>query len=149
MCSSDLKPMLDEVMGVWVAPFIMATINTRNVHRSNFLMNHVWGSDFVYDEMIVTGPGEKGEAIAKEIGGAFLRCDVSSEADGPREWRRWQRRFPEILEPLQVAVIGFETAGGEHLFRVQGGPLDEDGAKNVCAKIKAEGAGCFVIRPAQ
>jgi NAD(P)-dependent dehydrogenase (short-subunit alcohol dehydrogenase family) len=25
---------------------------------------------------------EKGEAIAKELGGAFLRCDVSNEADG-------------------------------------------------------------------
>jgi len=25
---------------------------------------------------------EKGEAVAKEIGGAFVRCDVSSEADG-------------------------------------------------------------------
>ena len=25
---------------------------------------------------------EKGEAIAKEIGGAFVKCDVSSEADG-------------------------------------------------------------------
>ena len=25
---------------------------------------------------------EKGEAVAKEIGGAFVKCDVSSEADG-------------------------------------------------------------------
>jgi NAD(P)-dependent dehydrogenase (short-subunit alcohol dehydrogenase family) len=25
---------------------------------------------------------DKGEAVAKEIGGAFVRCDVSSEADG-------------------------------------------------------------------
>jgi NAD(P)-dependent dehydrogenase (short-subunit alcohol dehydrogenase family) len=25
---------------------------------------------------------DKGEAIAAEIGGAFVRCDVSSEADG-------------------------------------------------------------------
>jgi NAD(P)-dependent dehydrogenase (short-subunit alcohol dehydrogenase family) len=25
---------------------------------------------------------EKGEAIAKDIGGAFVKCDVSSEADG-------------------------------------------------------------------
>ena len=24
---------------------------------------------------------EKGEAVAKEIGGAFVRCDVSNEAD--------------------------------------------------------------------
>jgi len=26
---------------------------------------------------------EKGEAIAKELGGAFVKCDVSNEADGP------------------------------------------------------------------
>ena len=25
---------------------------------------------------------EKGEAIAQEIGGAFVKCDVSNEADG-------------------------------------------------------------------
>ena len=25
---------------------------------------------------------EKGEAVAKDIGGVFVRCDVSSEADG-------------------------------------------------------------------
>ena len=25
---------------------------------------------------------EKGEAVAKEIGGAFVKCDVSNEADG-------------------------------------------------------------------
>ena len=25
---------------------------------------------------------EKGEAVAKEIGGAFVKCDVTSEADG-------------------------------------------------------------------
>ena len=25
---------------------------------------------------------EKGEAIAKELGGAFVKCDVSNEADG-------------------------------------------------------------------
>ena len=25
---------------------------------------------------------DKGEAVAREIGGAFVRCDVTSEADG-------------------------------------------------------------------
>ena len=43
---------------IWVAPFVMAAINTRNVHRSNFLLRHAYGTDFVYDEMLVTGPGE-------------------------------------------------------------------------------------------
>ncbi len=61
------KPMLDEAIGSWVAPFVMAAINTRVVHRSNFLLGHAWGTDFVYDEMMVTGTGEKGEARAQAI----------------------------------------------------------------------------------
>jgi short subunit dehydrogenase-like uncharacterized protein len=51
----------------WTAPFIMAPINTRNVHRSNFLQAHAYGADLVYDEMLVTGPGDQGEAIARSI----------------------------------------------------------------------------------
>jgi short subunit dehydrogenase-like uncharacterized protein len=61
------KPLLDEDMGVWTAPFAMATINTRNVHRSNMLLNFPYGKDFVYDEMVLTGPGEQGEANAKKL----------------------------------------------------------------------------------
>jgi short subunit dehydrogenase-like uncharacterized protein len=61
------KPLLDEDMGVWTAPFVMATINTRNVHRSNLLLNFQYGQDFVYDEMVITGPGEQGEANARKL----------------------------------------------------------------------------------
>ena len=61
------KPMLDEDLGQWTAPFVMATINTRNVHRSNMLLNFPYGKDFVYDEMVVTGLGEQGEANAKRL----------------------------------------------------------------------------------
>src|SRR6202158_5143146 len=61
------KPLLDEDMGLWTAPFVMATINTRNVHRSNMLMNFSYGKDFVYDEMVLTGPGDQGEANAKRL----------------------------------------------------------------------------------
>jgi hypothetical protein len=50
-----------------VAPFVMAAINTRNVHRSNFLLGQAYGADFVYDEMLVTGAGEKGQAMAKAV----------------------------------------------------------------------------------
>ena len=63
------KPMIDEALGadMWVAPFVMAAINTRNIHRSNFLMEHTYGQDFVYDEMMITGAGEKGQAIANHV----------------------------------------------------------------------------------
>ncbi|MBX9886250.1 MAG: saccharopine dehydrogenase NADP-binding domain-containing protein [Novosphingobium sp.] len=61
------KPFLDEATGSWAAPFIMAVINTKNVHRTNFLRGHPYGADFVYDEMMLTGPGEQGQAIADHI----------------------------------------------------------------------------------
>ena len=37
------KPYYDESLKSWVAPFIMAAINTRNVHRSNMLLGHQYG----------------------------------------------------------------------------------------------------------
>ena len=61
------KPFLDDATGSWAAPFIMAVINTKNVHRTNFLRGHPYGADFVYDEMVLTGPGEQGQAIAEHI----------------------------------------------------------------------------------
>lgn len=58
------KPLFEEDLNSWSAPFIMASINTKNVHRSNALLAHQYGKDFVYDEMMFTGPGEKGKAMA-------------------------------------------------------------------------------------
>ncbi len=64
---ADNKPMLDEATGSWAAPFIMAVINSKNVHRTNFLLGHPYGADFQYDEMMLTGPGDQGKAIAEHI----------------------------------------------------------------------------------
>ncbi|MCP1780350.1 short subunit dehydrogenase-like uncharacterized protein [Bradyrhizobium barranii subsp. barranii] len=54
------KPVFEEDLQSWSAPFAMATLNTRNVHRSNMLMGFPYGRDFVYDEMVLTGRGTKG-----------------------------------------------------------------------------------------
>lgn len=61
------QPEYDESLGSWATNFVMAPINTKNVHRSNALLGHYYGTDFVYDEMMLTGPGEAGEAAAKFI----------------------------------------------------------------------------------
>jgi short subunit dehydrogenase-like uncharacterized protein len=58
-------PLHDEKAGAWATPFIMASINTKNVHRTNFLLGHSFGADFVYDEMMLTGDGPQGEKRAK------------------------------------------------------------------------------------
>lgn len=55
----------DKDFGVWLAPFVMAGINTRVVHRSNALTNASYGTDFEYDEAMITGSGAKGWAAAQ------------------------------------------------------------------------------------
>jgi len=77
------RPILDEDLNSWTAPFVMATINTRNVHRSNLLMNFPYGKDFVYDEMMLTGPGEKGEANAKRVAAA-INAEKMGGSGGPK-----------------------------------------------------------------
>ena len=64
---SGLVPEYDRATGTWTAPFIMAPINTKNVHRTNALLGHQFGADFVYDEMMVTTIGEAGKAMAEAI----------------------------------------------------------------------------------
>jgi short subunit dehydrogenase-like uncharacterized protein len=85
------RPVFDEDLKTWTAPFVMANINTRNVHRSNMLLGFPYGKDFVYDEMVMTGPGEQGEAIAKKVMAANNKLsgtDVPKPGEGPSKEQR-------------------------------------------------------------
>lgn len=64
---TGLVPEYDKATGTWTAPFVMAPINTKNVHRTNFLLGHQWGNDLVYDEMMMTTIGDAGKAMAEAI----------------------------------------------------------------------------------
>jgi short subunit dehydrogenase-like uncharacterized protein len=61
------KPEYDEALGSWATSFVMAPINTKNVHRTNALLGHLFGTDFVYDEMMLTGPGDAGQQAAEYV----------------------------------------------------------------------------------
>lgn len=66
----------DEDFSAWCAPFVMAAINTRIVHRSNALQAQAYGADFRYDEAMLAGRGAKGRfaalGITAGIGGFML-----------------------------------------------------------------------------
>lgn len=51
----------------WVAPFVMAAINERVVHRSNALSGKAYGTQFTYDEGMLTGAGLKGRMAALSL----------------------------------------------------------------------------------
>ena len=99
------KPLIDEDLGSWTAPFVMATINTRNVHRSNMLMGFPYGKDFVYDEMVLTGPGEQGEANAKKVVAA-VNAERMGASGGPKpgEGPSKEERENGMYDLLFVAI---------------------------------------------
>jgi short subunit dehydrogenase-like uncharacterized protein len=55
---SDLKSVIfDKESQSWIGPFIMASINTKVVRRSNFLSSYAYGKSFRYDEATIFGKG--------------------------------------------------------------------------------------------
>ena len=75
----------DPDYGAWAAPFIMAGINTRVVHRSNALGGYSYGRDFRYDEAMLTGAGMAGRARALAIT-AGLGGFMTASALRPTRW---------------------------------------------------------------
>ena len=63
----DAGARYDEAAQAWTAPFVMATINTKNVHRTNALRDHPYGRDFVYDERLLAGRGPAGQRRARRL----------------------------------------------------------------------------------
>jgi short subunit dehydrogenase-like uncharacterized protein len=100
---SGSKPFLEEDMQSWAAPFMMALINTRNVHRSNMLMGFPYGKDFIYDEMVLTGPGENGEANARKVM-AVNAGKTGPEAPKPGEGPSKEERENGGYDLLYVAI---------------------------------------------
>ncbi len=133
---SGNKPMLDDATGLWVAPFIMAAINTRNVHRSNFLLKHAYGADFVYDEMMVTGAGEKGEAIANAVAADKSMSDENGPkpGEGPTRTERDAGHY-------DVLFIAKNEQGNTLKLGVRG---DRDPGYGSTSKMIAQAAICLL-----
>jgi short subunit dehydrogenase-like uncharacterized protein len=73
-------PEYDSKTGMWAAPFIMAPINTKNVHRTNFLLGHPYGAKFEYDEMMLMSITDAGKALI----GAIAKINPMHDSKGPK-----------------------------------------------------------------
>jgi len=139
----------DDAAGQWATPFIMATINTKNVHRSNLLLKQRWGADFVYDEMTLTGDGEGGQKRAKA---AKRQGDIQNMMLNFPPTRALLRRFalpkPGEGPSKEDRETGFyeagfhgETADGRVLRAVVKG--DKDPGYGSTSKMISESAMCL------
>ena len=118
----------DADVGADVGPFMMATINTKNVHRSNLLQGHAYGADFVYDEMAIVTPGAPTEFTGLGAEGG------PQPGEGPTKDER-EAGFYDLL------FVGLDTDGRKVLASVKG---DKDPGYGSTSKIIAETAICLV-----
>ncbi|MFL9841021.1 saccharopine dehydrogenase NADP-binding domain-containing protein [Sphingomonas sp. ST-64] len=132
-----VMPEYDEAVGGWVAPFVMAVINTKNVHRTNLLAGHPYGTDFRYDEMMVApGLGEMGKAAAEAI--AKMNPMNADKGPAPGEGPSKEERDSGFYEIDFIA----EMPTGETLTCTVTG--DRDPGYGSTSKMIAEAALCLI-----
>lgn len=119
----------DADFNAWVAPFVMAAINERVVHRSNALSGNAYGKQFMYDEGMLTGAGLKGRlsalavvaglgsfmvgAAIKPIRGVMERFLLPKPGEGPSPEAQLAGRF-------DIRFVGHTDAGQTVRVKVTG-----------------------------
>ena len=98
----------DRELSMWLGPFVMGTINTRAVRRSNALQDHAYGPRFRYREVMGFGSGPLAAVQAAAIVGGFgalaaglvipptravLDRVLPSPGEGPSESQRERGHF--------------------------------------------------------
>jgi short subunit dehydrogenase-like uncharacterized protein len=142
---------LDRDFGAWCAPFVMAAINTRVVHRSNALLDYAYGRDFRYDEAMLTGSGVRGRLRAAAVT-AGIAGFVVGAAIRPSRWLLEHFVLPKPGEgpsPATQAAGRFDLrfvgsgANGETLrARVTG---DRDPGYGSTARMLAQAAASLAL----
>ena len=141
---------LDDLAGAWTAPFVMAVINTKNVHRTHVLMGQPWGKDFVYSERMLTGEGPKGAARARKMlrqtnvqnmllafgptRALLTKFALPKPGEGPNAEQRLKGSY-------DVRFFGVTDDGRRLVTRVTG---DRDPGYGSTSKMLAESALCLV-----
>lgn len=139
----------DELAKAWTAPFVMAPINTKNVHRTHALRGHPWGKDFVYSERMLTGKGSKGEQRAKKMArntkiqnvllaigptrALIRRFALPKPGEGPNRHQRETGHY-------ELLFVG-QTASGQTLSATVKG--DRDPGYGSTCKLITESALCL------
>jgi short subunit dehydrogenase-like uncharacterized protein len=139
----------DDLAKSWSAPFVMAPINTKNVHRTHALRGHPWGTNFLYSERMLTGRGEKGERRARKIArntriqnillaigptrALIRRFALPKPGEGPNQRQRESGHY-------ELIFVG-QTADGKKLRAVVKG--DRDPGYGSTCKLITETALCL------
>ncbi len=149
------RPTWDPDVASWVAPFVMATINSKVVRRSNALMDYPYGREFRYGEGVMTGHGPAGWARAAALTaalGGFLtgtsigplrtlmnRLVLPQPGEGPSTREREDGLF-------EILVIAKHPDDAAHDLTVRV-TADRDPGYGATSRMLAESAVCLARDP--
>ncbi len=145
----DVKMTYDDEYDSWIAPFVMAAINTRVVHRSNALTRNSYGTDFMYEEAMVTGKDGRGKRMAR-VTAWGMNLFMVGLAVPPVRWLLENYILPKPGEgpsekdqlegEYNLVFLGTTAAGDKINCRVTG---DRDPGYGSTAKMLAQAAACL------
>jgi len=139
----------------WLAPFVMAVINTRVVQRSNALSDYAYGRGFQYDEAMMMGGGFIGRARAVGMA-AGLGGFTALTAIPPTRWLLERFVVPKPGEgpsPEAQETGGFDlwftgTAHGGRVLQVKV-TGNRDPGYGCTARMLGEAAACLALDTAK
>lgn len=139
-----------DALKAWCAPFVMAAINTKVVHRSNALQQNKYGQSFRYSEYTMTGNGSAGRMRAMGMTGGMAGF-MTMLAISPT--RKLLEKFalpkpgegpsPEIQRSgyFDLRIAGTTSNGQVVTAKVTG---DRDPGYGSTAKMLSESALCLL-----
>ncbi len=142
------KAEYDPDVDAWVAPFVMAAINTKVVRRSHALAGFPYGKDFRYEEVVLAGKGLKGRLQAH--GGALTMALAQAMKPGSAIKKIGDRFLPKPGEGpskeqrdngfFNIMILGKLRNGKVIKAKVTG---DRDPGYGSTSKMLAEAAICL------
>ena len=120
----------EQGLGGWLAPFVMGTLNSRVVRRSNALLGHAYGRKLRYRELMATGTGPLGAARAAGIAAGLGAVFAGFALPGARQLL--DRVLPDPGEGPS------ESAREKGFFHIDIHTRTSSGARLVC-EIRAPG----------
>lgn len=145
----EVKMAYDDDYKSWTAPFIMAAINARVVHRSNALSHKSYGADFLYEEAMVTGAGGAGKRAARAISWGMTGLMLGLLVP-PIRWLLENHILPkpgegpsehaQLTGGYDLVFLGTTPDGNKVRCRVTG---DRDPGYGSTAKMLAQAAACL------
>jgi cell division septation protein DedD len=110
----------------------------------------------VSKEKVVAKPSAKAVAAvtaaaktAPAAGGFRVQLVALGSAKAARTaWARFVKQHADLFDALKPTVVKAEIKGKGTFYRLQAGPLPDDGAaRALCKEVKKRKMGCLVVRP--